>query len=197
MIEHLGNLAHILSGYPFRTRIVDDPEASVHVVQMGNIDEGLSVDWDSVVTTRLRGRRQPDWLAIGDLLVAAKGSRHYAVLLSDIPGPTVCDTNFFHVSAVDGSQVLPEFLAAYINDGPGQQYLRRSTEGSRIRNLRKAVLETMPIRLPSLDEQRRLVALKRDLDEERSLLRAVIENRAKTFAVCLQQATQDGCRDGE
>lgn len=184
----LGNIAQVLPGYPFRTRIVDDPAADTHVVQMGNIGEDLGVDWHSVVTTPLRGRRKPDWLEEGDILVAAKGSRPYAVLMKDVRGKTVCDTNFFHVTGFDLERVLPAFLAAYINDGPGSSYLRGSAEGSRTQNLRKGVLLGMPVRLPTMDVQQRLVALRRDLDEERRLLQRLIENRAATFSACLERA---------
>lgn len=186
----LGDIAQVLAGFPFRTRIVDDPSASVRVVQMGNVDDDLIIAWDSVATTPLRGRRMPDWLTDGDILVAAKGSRPYAVLVQDVPGEAVCDTNFFHVTAVDPARVLPAFLAAYINDGPGKDYLRRSSEGSRTRNLRKGALMSMPVHVPSMQVQRRLVALRRDLDEERLLLQAMIDNRAETFAACLEQAAR-------
>lgn len=186
------DFSSIYPGYPFRARIPDIPGGGVRVVQMGDVTSRMEVDWDRVVTTELSGRREPDWLQEGDILFPAKGNRHYAVVLADVPEVAVCAPNLFLVR-VDSQRALPEFVAAYINEGPGAEYLQRAAEGSRIGNIRKAALGAMPISLPPLQVQEKVVELKQLIDEEEETLRRLITNRRQSLYAALAQGTSSGC----
>ncbi|MBA1147838.1 restriction endonuclease subunit S [Ectothiorhodospiraceae bacterium WFHF3C12] len=181
----------ISPGYPFRARIPDIPDGGVRVVQMGDVTSRMEVDWDRVVVTELPGRREPDWLQEGDILFAAKGNRNYALALTDVPEAAVCAPNFFLVR-VDSQRALPEFVVAYINEGPGAEYLQRAAEGSRIGNIRKAALGAMPISLPPLQVQEKMIELKQLIGEEEETLRRLITNRRQSLYAALAQQTSRG-----
>lgn len=150
----LSNLAVIKPGYPFRGRIEPTQPATVAVVQMKDIRTNLSVDWTSCTASNLPGKRTPDWLAAGDILMAGRGSRSYAVLLdASTPTNAVAAPHFFHIQP-DRQQVVPAYLAWLLNQQPCQHYLDRNAEGSYTKSLRRHVLEALPLILPSLQRQR-------------------------------------------
>ncbi|MGA7305221.1 MAG: hypothetical protein WBW88_10120, partial [Rhodothermales bacterium] len=156
---------------------------------MRDITERLEVDWDGVATVTLPlGRRLPTWLSEGDVLFAAKGNRNYAALVDEVPGKSVCTPTFFHIR-VDTRLALPGFVAAYINAGPGRDYIESVAEGSRIRNVRKSVLAAMPIDPPPLDQQQRLVELQALIEEEANVLRRMIANRREILSAALEGLT--------
>lgn len=177
----LGTEVRIRAGYPFRGAIEEVPDGPVRAVQMKDVDRVHGVDWHGVIRTRLGGRREPDWLAPDDLLFVARGTRFYASCAGELPGPAVCGPHLFHLRVRPGRDLLPAFLAWHINQAPFQRALQRAAEGSSQLSVRRPVLESLPIGLPSLADQERIVALVRLAQRERQLHDLLIRNRERQF----------------
>jgi len=177
----LGEVAGIKAGYPFRGSIEEIPNGSVQAVQMKDIDPLDGVRWQGVVRTRLGGRREADWLLPDDLLFVSRGSRFYATCLDAPPSQAVCGPHLFHLRVKSRSAVVPAFLAWQINQPPCQRELRRTAEGSSQLSLRRPVLEALPVGIPSLADQERIVELARLAHRERQLQTQLIRNRERLF----------------
>jgi hypothetical protein len=177
----LGAEVRIRAGYPFRGAIEDVPGGPVRAVQMKDVDRVHGLDWRGVIRTRLGGRREPDWLAPDDLLFVARGTRFYASCVGELPGPAVCGPHLFHLRVRPGRELLPAFLAWHINQAPFQRALRRAAEGSSQLSVRRPVLESLRIDLPSLADQERIVALARLAQREQQLHDLLIRNRERQF----------------
>jgi hypothetical protein len=176
-----GKVAVIKAGYPFRGSIEGVHEGPVRAVQMKDMDPVDGVRWQTVVRTRLTGRREADWLLPGDLLFVSRGSRFYAACLDAPPEHAVCGQHLFHVRVKPGSAVVPAFLAWQINQPPFQRELRRTAEGSSQLSLRRPVLEALPITVPSEADQQRIVKLVRLAQRERELQARLIRNHERLF----------------
>jgi len=175
----LGDLTAITAGYPIRDAVRDVPGGDVAVVQIRNVAVDTGVDWPTVARTRLTGRREPDWLKPGDVLFAARGQRNVAVCLDQPPAHAVCSPHFFLIRVKDSKHALPEFLAWQMNLPPAQRYFEQSATGSYIKSIRRKVLETLPVLIPSLDRQRLLVRLARAARREKHLTQQLMENRQR------------------
>lgn len=178
-INLLGDLAEIRAGYPFRSPVEQVPEGPVRVVQMRNLALDGSVRWADVVRTDLTGRRRPDWLMPGDLLLVARGNRYYAACLDTVPGSAVCGPHLFHLRLRSAPAVLPEFLAWQINQPPFQRVLRKAAEGSSQLSIRRPELEALRISVPSIPNQKKVAQLARLALRERDLLASLIQNRER------------------
>ena len=148
---------------------------------MKDMDPIEGVSWSTVVHTRLVGRRQADWLLLDDLLFVSRGTRFYAACLDAPPAPAVCGPHLFHLRVKPGSQLIPAFLAWQINQAPFQRALQRAAEGSSQLSVRRPVLESLPISVPSAADQERIVALARLAQRERQLQDLLIRNRERQF----------------
>ena len=169
-------LATLRSGYPFRGSIEESADAGTLAVQMKDIDPDHGVNWSGVTRTSLAGRKQPDWLKAGDVLFVSKGARFYAACIDEPPTPAVCSPHFFHLQVAPPVPLLPPFLAWQINQAPFQRQLQQAAEGSSQLSIRRPVLESLTLCVPSLADQKRIVALADLAHQERHTLHKLIHN---------------------
>jgi hypothetical protein len=173
----LGDLAHIRAGHPFRGAVDVVDSGSVAVAQMKDVRPDGTIDWSSAVRTELAGRKEPDWLKAGDLLFVTRGSRYYAARVDQLPGPAVCGPHLFHLTVKKTDQVLPQFLAWLISQGPVQRQLLQAASGSLQLSVTKHALEGLEIPVPLPRTQRLIADLSGMAARERVLLMALIQNR--------------------
>jgi len=170
-------LTDLQGGYPFRGSIEESANGDVLAVQMKDVDPEYGVNWAGIARTVLGGRKQPEWLKAGDILFVSKGARFYAVCIDEPPSPSVCSPHFFHLQVKNQAAVLPAFLAWQINEAPFQRQLQQVAEGSSQLSIRRPVLESLTLSIPSLADQHRIVALAELARQERHALHQLIRNR--------------------
>ncbi|NHN89472.1 restriction endonuclease subunit S domain-containing protein [Acetobacter conturbans] len=168
----LSAVTTISAGHPFRGRI--DPVEGVEtaVVQMRDTSSS-GVDWTSCVRTEVAGRREPDWLRSGDILFPARGNVSQAVLIDEHIGSlqAVAAPHFF-LLRVKRSDMLPAYLAWWLNQEPAQRHLEQNAQSSTlVRNIGRPVLESVPVVLPSLHQQHQIAGLASAMQQEEALLR--------------------------
>lgn len=178
-ISAVGALLHMRGGYPFRGSIEESEDGHALAVQMKDVDPEHGVKWSGVLRTTLVGRKQPDWLEAGDILVVSKGARFYAVCLDEPPHPAVCSPHFFHLQVRSSVAAIPAFIAWQINQPPFQRQLQQAAEGTSQLSIRRPVLEALTLSIPSLADQRRIVALVELARQERQTLTQLIRNRER------------------
>jgi hypothetical protein len=175
----LGDLATITAGHPIRDAVRSVPGGDIAVVQIKNVNADVGVDWPAVTRTVLTGRREPDWLKSGDILFSARGQRNVAVCLDHPPAKSVCSPHFFLIRVKDGGLTLPGFLAWQMNRPDAQRYFSQSATGSYITSIRRQVLETLPVPIPTPDRQRLLVRLAQAAQREKEVIEKLMESRKR------------------
>lgn len=187
----LKDVAAVAAGYPLRTAVEVLGEGDVHFVQLKNVDVASgSVDWAQVPTVALPSARQPAWLTDSDVIFSARGTRTYAYALANTPAKAVCAPQFFVLTVREPGHISPDFLAWQINQRPAQDYFERTATGSYIQNIRRQVLEELPISVPPMQTQKLAVEFWRSAQRERAILNQLIENRntqLEAFAMGLLQ----------
>ncbi len=186
-MKQLKDVAIFRAGYPFRGRVPEVSDGDAHVIQMKDVDPELGVTCEKLTRTELTGRKQPEWLKPGDILFVARGFRNFALYLDELPGPTVLSPHFFHITLKPNAGILPAFLAWQINQKPAQQKLRATAEGSNLPSIRRAVLGALPIAVPSIEKQKKIVELDRSWHREQAVLRALTKNMKQTMTGLAQQ----------
>lgn len=68
-------------------KIPEVPPAVV-AVQMKDVSLTEGIRWSDCFETELTGKREPDYLTTGDILVAARGSHNYAVQVDQLLAST-------------------------------------------------------------------------------------------------------------
>ncbi len=172
----LKDCATIAAGYPLRSSVDSLPMGDVAVLQMGNANPDVSIDWAALKRVELPSLRHGNFLQADDVIFSTRGSRNFALALDHVPLRAVCSPHFF-VLRVNNAKITPAFLAWQMNQSPAQTYFGRSATGSDILNIRREALENLSIAVPSLADQHTICALDRAACAERYLLNQLIANR--------------------
>ncbi len=178
--------AEVKSGHPFRGSVPEVQNGLALTIQMRDVDVQNGVAWQTLARTNPSGRKEPDWLRPGDVLFLSRGAHNFAVFLDQVPEKAICSQYFF-VVRVNDARMLPAFLAWQINQGPAQGYLRKNAEGSDQLSIRRAILEGLPLVLPSLSQQRQLLRLTQTALQERRHMENMIRNREQQIAGIVAQ----------
>lgn len=177
----LGEVAVISAGYPFRGKIDELPQGKVRVIQMRNADPAMGIDWSSLSSVELPRTSAKAFLREGDVILSTRGGRNVAYCIGARQEPVVCSPHFFVVRP-KLQAILPEFLAWQLNQKPARDYFAAGATGSYILNLKREVVEGLPIAIPSLLEQQRIVKIDGAAKAERAILTQLIDNRAMEMA---------------
>lgn len=185
-----GSAVVVRAGYPFRGSIDESIDGDVLAVQMKDVDPEHGVTWAGVTRTSPAGRKKPDWLKAGDVLFVSKGARFYATCIDEPPGPAVCSPHFFHLQVAPHVPLLPAFLAWQINQPPFQRQLQQAAEGSSQLSIRRPVLESLSLSVPSPADQHRIVTLGELARQERRALIQLIQNREQQLQALAEDLAQ-------
>lgn len=164
-------VATITAGHPFRERINPTEGAENVVVQMRDTSS-KGVNWETCVRTEISGRRPPNWVRPGDILFPARGNVSRAILIDEHIGSlrAVVAPHFF-ILRLKCRDVLPAYLAWWLNQEPAQRHLEQNAQSSTlVRNIARSALENMPIMVPLPPRQRQITDVAFAMEQEESLL---------------------------
>lgn len=175
----LKQIATINAGYPFRGKIPEVPGSAMVAVQMKDVSLTEGIRWSDCLETELTGKREPDYLTTGDILVAARGSHNYAVQVDQALATTgkqaVAAPHFFVIS-LKKKDILPDFLVWLLNQTPTQRYFEQNAEGTLTKSIRRSVLEDAPVVVPALAKQRAIISMAATLRDEHKLIQKLVSN---------------------
>lgn len=183
----LASVVDIRPGHPFRGAIPEKPSGDVRVIQLKDLSRTGLKDCDSLLTTTVDGRKEPEWVRDQDLVFVARGWSNYAALVSDPPPRTVCSPHLYLMRVKRPDWLLPGFLAWQLQQPPAQRYLRQAAEGTLQVSIRRSELEKVVVRVPPVAQQRTVLELQRVAAAERSAYDALIKNREDELATIAEQ----------
>ena len=123
-----------------------------HFDEQGNLSETLHPDLS------IEDISAKHLLRAGDVLFAAKGTKNFAAVYEEHNLPAVASTSFFVIRLFD-SNVLPEYLAWFLNNLNTQASLKAQAMGTSIPSISKVVLEELEIPVPTIEMQKSVVAI--------------------------------------
>ena len=173
----LKTLAILMAGQPLRGSIENVPDGEVAVVQMKDVDPENGLQKDRFYHINLTGRKKPDYLRQGDILFVGRGYRIFAVLVDEDLKQTVASPHFFILRIKSERLIRPDYLAWYINHTRAQRYFSKHVAGTALPHINRQTLEDLPVILPPLQVQERIVNAHRCRLKEKALLETLIEKK--------------------
>jgi len=101
---------------------------------------------------------QKHLLSPGDILFAAKGSNNFAAVYQSNYPKAVASTSFF-VIKLTGENILPDYLAWFINYSKTMELLKSYATGTSMTSISKTVLEELEIAIPEIPVQQSILKI--------------------------------------
>ncbi|MDL2339607.1 MAG: restriction endonuclease subunit S [Pseudomonadota bacterium] len=124
------------------------------------VDESIVPDTEKQVGAEALSRLASYVLKAGDLVVGRRGEIGRCAVVGPDQAGWVCGTGCFFISP--RSTTNPHFLARLLRSPLYRDQLERASTGTTMKNISNTTLAELPVALPPIDEQRRIVAI---LDE--------------------------------
>lgn len=186
----LSSVLEVKTGFPLREAAKHDALGDALIVQMKDVDALKGVAWESPITIKTKGRNEPDWLRADDILFVGRGSRFFAVHVSEPPKPSVASPHFYVLRG--GKKINPHFIVWLLNGKQAQKYYAEHVEGSSLPYISRKTLAMLPIELPDLQTQERIVKAYKCWKRERSLLEELIDQKEALIDGLLEQRIHQG-----
>lgn len=160
----LNELAYVLSGFTFR-RSFDESIKGTVVVQAKDI-LNLYIN-KNVLPCIDRNFSQAQLLKHGDVVMTARGRFRASVVNFHLAA--VASSSCI-VIRIKGVNLLPEFLALYLNSESAQAYFTQVSKGAGINAVTIYDLKHLSVPIPAVKEQQVLVSLYQNIDSQHKLL---------------------------
>ncbi|MDR0967751.1 MAG: hypothetical protein LBL75_02880 [Rickettsiales bacterium] len=157
-----GDFVDIRAGYSLRTEEVPTTGATVALIQPKDITNG-EINFDETKAIIIQNPEK-HILTDGEIILLARGRFAAAVYKSDMPAAIV-PTSFLRMR-INRSDILPEYIAMYLNSSVGQNMLKRQMSGGTIQPfITGAELRGLEIVVAPMDLQKKLVAMTNEFND--------------------------------
>lgn len=185
MAEPLNAIADIRAGHTFRSRIDEDPVGNIPVVQIKDLKDRAMLTADQLPRINWQGAKAITNVQPGDIVLPARGEYYQAsVLQGDEP---VIATSQLFVLRLTSKDITPEYLNWYMNQRVAQNYFLTHRSGTSMPMINKQSLSELPVAVPPLATQERIVSVQRCWEQEKQLTEQLLTNREKMLNGIFQQ----------
>ena len=176
MKKRMSQIAEIKSGYLFKEGIKSDKEGNVSVVQLKDVNDRGVLKPHDLQRISLDKIDSGNFLAVGDILLKAKTNKPVSAVVKEQLPSTIATAHYFVIS-IKKSDVLPGYLAWYLNQRPAQIYFDRNAGGTRIQVINKQLLSELEVVVPDLKTQEKIEKIYELHQKEQDLVEAIKERK--------------------
>lgn len=126
----------------------------------------------------------------GDVLLTGKGIRFFAWAYESEMGSCV-PSSLFYILRLQTSEVLPKYLAYYLNSDRLQFLLNQIGAGVTVPSIPKKELSKITIEVPSLEEQRKIVKVLETVEEDIKLTVQLLEKKRELKQGLINRMTKN------
>lgn len=179
----------VRAGVAFREAIKHEEGGGIAIVQAGDVQTDSGLDIDGLVRVQdAPTRGELPIVAAGEVLLQCRGQSYRAAVMPAHNVPVVPTASLLVLRP--GPQLTPEYLAQFLNDPVTQAELRTLATGATIANLKRNSVEQLQVLVPSIEDQKRIVAYSETLREISRLEARLAELRRTELRALLEECSK-------
>ena len=155
--KQIKDIAEVILGFTFRSTLEESSEGNIAVLQAKNITDEVIIKEADLIKIDLDKSRTSAMAKSNDVIISSRGNFKSAVLRSSKQAIIAAGSTYLIRLRTD--EVLPEYLAVYLNSRYAQKQIKERTTGVVINALLKRDLEDIEIIIPSHEQQEKTVAV--------------------------------------
>lgn len=183
----LQDIAEIQAGYSFREKIEQNDNGNFRVLQIKDISNDGEVLTDDLTITEADNIKTEHLVQPEDVLFTTRGTNRRAGFVENELPETIFVAQILSLRNIR-EDIIPAYLAWYLNQRPAQAYFEANASGSYIQNIRIDVLADLEVSIPPLDTQRRILEIHRLGLRERELVEEINTKRNRVTEQTLMKA---------
>jgi hypothetical protein len=167
----LKKIATVYSGYAFRKAVVHSDIGAIKVIQTKDITASESIlNTNGLMKISAEIPRSNSFVQSGDVLLASRGAGNHKAAVFGSNEVNVVASASLYIIRSKNKNVLPEYLSLFLNSAEGQNQLSQITTGAYIQNISRSNLEELNIPVPLMEIQETLLALQKNIWQQRVIL---------------------------
>lgn len=155
--KQLKDISEVILGYTFRSKLEKQVDGDVLVLQARNIIEDIIIKETDLLRVDLGNNRTNAFAKNNDVVLSSRGSFRSAVIRTT--SGTVVASSSVYLLRLKTEEVLPEYLAIYLNSDFAQKQIKEKITGVVINALLRRNVEELEIIIPSLEAQKKAVSI--------------------------------------
>ena len=173
----LESIADIRTGYTFRKAISLQDSTGLLGLQISDLRQKNVIESSALPAIQWPGKGRPPVLGLGDVVIVAKGSENNAAIFLDPKHRVVPSSQLLILTVKDTRQVSSKFLCWLLNSHETQRKISEFHSGTKIYSISKKDLQKIPVPVPELETQEKILSLACIFDDETRLTHALLRNR--------------------
>lgn len=155
----LKEIADIRTGYSFRAKLEPDSEGNILVVQLKELSDKNTIDISTAVKINMQDVSDNYLLQKDDLVFRSRGMDSTAAIMDITANNVILSAPFQRIRLRDTLKIIPEYLLWYINSKDAQTYFSANKTGTSVSMISTAVLADLPVVIPSLEIQKKIIEI--------------------------------------
>lgn len=188
-IKTIKNIAEVVAGYTFRSALPVQSDGRMLVVQAKDVGDNICIDDAGLV--RIGGQEYKTNAIIkrNDVVVSVRGNFRAGVFESDLQ--EVIASSSVYILRLTDEDILPEYLAIFLNSAVGQKQIKQSLTGGAIKTILRKDLEDLEIVIPEVAKQKLIINIYKNnkkqqelLEKKQSIINKVTDNAINKLLNC-------------
>lgn len=173
----LKDIADIRTGYSFRAKLEPDSEGNILVVQLKELSDKNTIDISTAVKINMQNVSENYLIQKGDLVFRSRGMDSTAAIMDISADNVILSAPFQRIRLRDTLKIIPEYLLWYINSKDAQSYFSANKTGTSVTMISTAVLADLPVIVPPVEIQKKIVEINTLSEREIELQEELIKKK--------------------
>ncbi|MBT9548932.1 MAG: restriction endonuclease subunit S [Candidatus Sericytochromatia bacterium] len=173
----ISEVADVYPGYQARGALKHDPQGTYSLLQGKDLSSSQKIFHDELLRLEPIGSANKYLVSFDDVLFQARGYSNQAFHIEEIPERVLAAATFY-ILKVRVSNLLPSYLAWFLNQRYAQNYFKtHANTSSAVSYVSKEVLINLEIFIPALETQAKIQSIQSAWAHEKNLMKVYLEKK--------------------
>jgi len=167
-IKNLKDIVNVIAGYAFRTALKQRVDGLMSVIQSKDVLDNLYINKDNLTKINLQKYQSKALIKENDVIISSRGSFKTNIIKGNTTN--IIASSSVYILRLKDINIIPEYLAIYLNSIEGQKNIKNKMTGSVIKTILRKDLENLKIPLLNKDMQNKIINLYKNNQAQQKLL---------------------------